>query len=471
MAWKVNITVRVKNDLFVQNPGIDSEIEPLVGVRVLLYASTITHGGWVSWGSGVTDANGTVRIIKSPIDKSRIGYKKARRFKFIVQFSNSKAKIVDGGLGLRKSTIITGAKNGDEVNITHTFDEVEDGRWTVNMTTAYKDTRSAQMLVGYTKINNLLREWNAGAIRFNLAWPDGKGTASNKGWSPPGGFVRISRSWFWTHEDNEWINPFKRISSTLDPDEDYKSDRDWILRELTHEAVHQWFYARIYTPTWIVHNTGSTHDFLEDPALAFFEAVAEFMAIQINAELFNIDPTRRNRVRTRNGIYEKFRDARKASKKPYFSERRELQPMIEAKGRKYEDIRVWHKQFYRAEVTAMNYLNLLLLKDWFKYDFGNSYKSGNNYVSITNRKINYKDTLHSQLFRPKDLAHAIVRWRDRYSDKKIPERERGIIGFYTYLGSKERTYRNNFKSYKALLLRLGDPHYAGKVNGHDANDL
>ncbi|NOQ72369.1 MAG: hypothetical protein GQ574_10235 [Crocinitomix sp.] len=469
MAWKVNITVRVKNDLFVKNPGIDSVIEPLVGVRVILSASTVQSGGWVPWGSGVTDANGTVRIIKSPIDSGRIGYKKPRRFKYIVQFSNSKAKIVDGGLGLRKSTIITGGKNGDEVNLTHTFDEVEDGRWTVNMTTGYKDTRSAQMLVGYTKVNNLLRVWNAGAIRFQLVWPDGKGTATYSGWSPPGGFVRIARSWFCAYSDKKWVNPFKNKS--IDPSGDKKYERDWILRELTHEAVHQWFYARIFTPAWKVHNTGNTHDFLEDPALAFFQAVAEFMAIQINDELFDIDPTLFRRVRTRHNIYEKFKDARKASGTAYFMDSRELVPMIEGRGRKYTDIRVWHKQFYRAELVANNYLNLLLLKDWFKHDFGDDFKTGDNYVSIKRSKTAYNETLSRVLFRPKDIAHAIVRWRDQYPKKKIPASERGIEGFYRYLASKQRTYRNNFGRYKQLLLNLGDPHYAGKLNGKDANNL
>lgn len=468
MAWKVNITVRVKNDLFVQNPGEEFIIEPLIGIRIILFASTLNNGGWVAWGSGVTDSNGAVKIVKSPIDKSRIGYKKARRFKYVVQFSNAKAKIVDGGLALRKSTIITEKYRGDTVDITHTYDEVEDSRWTVNMSTRYKDTRSAQMLVGYTKINNLLREWNAGAIKFQLVWPDGKGTHNNKGWSPPGGFVRISRSWFWLYKDKQWINPFKDM--TDDTGDSKQKARDWILRELTHEAVHQWFYSRIYTPVWKVHNTGGTHDFLEDPSLAFFEAIAEFMAIQINDELFNVDPTRRNRVRSRHGIYEKFKDARKASGKAYFLDSRELTPMIEGRGRKYSNIRVWHKQFYRAEVVAANYLNLLILKNWYKYDFGESFKSGGNYIQLSGGKI-YKSTLRSELFRPKDLAHAIVRWRDRYSDKIIPERERGIVGFYNYLERKERAYRNNFSQYKHLLLKLGDPHYAGKVNGKDANSL
>ena len=176
------------------------------------------------------------------------------------------------------------------------------------------------MLYGYSKIYDQLKSWNAGPIKLKVVWPDGKGGKNYPGWSPPGGYVRIARNWFWA-DDSGWVNLFKTTG--------YMNTKKWVVRELTHEALHQWFYSKVYTPTWTVHNTFGTHDFIEDPDITFFEECAEFSAIEINRLAFKIvnsdpdneepsDDHNNEVILSRRGVYLQFKNAKKRASSAEF---------------------------------------------------------------------------------------------------------------------------------------------------------
>ncbi|MBL6990776.1 MAG: hypothetical protein ISR65_13405 [Bacteriovoracaceae bacterium] len=462
--WKVYGRLEVKNDLFISAPGSNAHSQrvPISDVKVRLWASTLNSGGWASWGSTRSNSAGNYQIRKRPREADPIGCNKRRRFKIKLEFDGRSARVLNPGMQTQSYTFMTSKKDGKEVRVNKYLNTtVDDRNRGQTISTSYKATRAAQIYWAYRLLYQKANAWNVGAEKISVVWPDGLGNMDLLGWSAPGCCVRITRSWFWYKSDdtNVWVNIFDRSG--------YSWRRKWATRELTHEWVHQWFNKNAYIPNFTGGRTPGTHDFLETHQVTFYEEFAEFAAVFLNQEVFHIVDNNydNTEILNRYGVYKAFKDARRPNGRPYYSDGRVLKPMIRQNSRK------WKKDLYRAQDSVANYLRLLISPSWFRKSYGTESFSGTTTkpTRIFIDPIQYDcSDVSVRMFTPRQILHAISRWKNAFSNRRIPDADRGILGFYNYLGRRSNTYQNDFDQQKSLFFKLGNPHYAGKKDGIDA---
>ena len=125
----------------------------------------------------------------------------------------------------------------------------------------------------------------------------------------------------------------------------------------------------------------------------------------------------------------------------------------------------WRKDLYRSKTSVRNYLRLLTVKDWHWLDFGDSYRRGNDWAAAIPAAERSKydcSRLRSPMFSPRRLMRLAKAWKDRSPNRKI-RTPRGIKQFYDFLAARD----SRFKPLKTHFLRLGNPHFAGKVSAQD----
>ena len=301
--------------------------------------------------------------------------------------------------------------------------------------TRYTATKAATMFLAYQRVYRKLKSWDLKPKKANLLYPDGAGNNNYLGFSDPACCVKIARNWF-SH-----------------------NGRAWRVRELTHELVHQWFNTRVFTPGFISGKTFGTHDFLETTELTLYEEFAEFAAVELNYAIYGISNSGNASIRTRRGVYKKFRDATHGDSKVKYYKGRTLRSMVHGNTSK------WRKDLYRSKTSVRNYLRLLTVKDWHWLDFGGSYRRGNDWAAAIPAAERSKydcSRLRSPMFSPRRLMRLAKAWKDRSPNRKI-RTPRGIKQFYDFLAARD----SRFKPLKTHFLRLGNPHYAGKMSARD----
>ena len=339
--------------------------------------------------------------------------------------------------------------NGRTVTLNKSLSSTSDTS-NFNIARSYRDTRAAQVYLGYRKLYLKLDEWNLNPGKSKLYWP------ADFGFSPPGGWVHIDRNWFRSQdESNVWhMNNEAGLTS---------STWRWTVRELTHELLHQWFYRNVYTPDFISGASADTHDFIESSSLALFEEAAEVQAIYINQLVFGINDDAKNRqVLSREGIRCNFENATRPNGELYFS-LSEIDSMIDANSSEWQDY------LYRANSSVASYLALLLEPNWFQKDFDHSddTNSGCLLRPAANTAYITCTDLPSPMFTIVEAMTGLKNWRLTYSNDNIPSSQRNVKEYYDYLSAY---YSNRFGAHKERFLNFGNPAYQDVpgANGPDA---
>ena len=443
--WTVKGKVFVKDNLFVNGA---TQVKPLKGAKVTIYASTVNSGGWRKWGTDIINSSGEYLLTVKPAESDPIGCNKKRRFKVKVKLANDYVKIMHHPVPTVWNEVIikTGKKSGRTVNLgSYTYKSFNDSKPHTTLTD-YTATKAATMFLAYQEVYKKLKSWGLEPKKAKLLYPDGPGSNDYLGYSDPACCVKIARIWF------------------------KYNDKKWQARELTHELVHQWFNKRVFTPGFAFtgKNWFGTHDFLETTELTLYEEFAEWAAYELNKEIFGITNTKNKYIYSRSGIYWAFRyatfnpsdgTATHDGTGTHYYYWAEIENMINQNNHK------WLKVLYRANISVKNYLRLLTVKDWYWKDFDDDYTEAGTTEAKSNQTLIKKydcSQLRSPMFTTKEIFKYIKKWKDKSPNNKIPT-PRGIKEFYDFLATQD----NTFAQYKDHFLHLGNPHYAGKEHALD----
>lgn len=452
-VWTVNGRLTVTDDVFV--PSNAAQVRSLRDVRVKVWATTQNANIWTLWGETTTDSAGNYTVSVIPAQSSASGCTRDRRIKVKVFLDGAYARVsrdLVTDYDFAANNINTWHSNSDPngrvVTLNKSLNTTTDP---TNSSVAYRDTRAAQLYLGYRKIFLKLQEWDLNPGKSKLYWP------AEVGFSPPGGWVHIDRGWFrYQDTDGSW-----RMSS----DGGLTTSRwRWTQRELTHELLHQWFYRNVYTPSFVSGASLDTHDFLESSALALFEEAAEVQAIHLNELIFGIiDPAKGRQVRTRQGIRCGFENARRPNGNLYFSSS-ELDQLIGSNSAE------WREYLNRANDSVANYLGLLVEPDWFLKDFDRSDSTDSGCLLIPALASTGPLAcvgLPSPMFSIVEVMNGMKNWRFVYPDDQIPDSQRSVKELYDHLSA---AYSNRFGALKETFLAFGNPSFQGVagMNGPDA---
>ncbi len=452
-VWTVTGALTVADNLFAS--GTTAQARGLRDVRVKVWATTQSADIWTSWGEATTNSAGQYWVAVIPSQSGASGCTRSRRIKVKAFLDGPTARVsrdlitdYDFEVNNFDTWHANSDVNGRTVTLNKNLNTTTDP---TNSSVAYRDTRAAQLYLGYRKIHLQLEAWNLNPGKARLYWP------AEAGFSPPGGWVHINRNWFrYQDSSGAW-----QISS----DGGLDTGRwRWVQRELTHELLHQWFYRNVYTPSFVGGASLSTHDFLESPALTLFEEAAEVQAIHVNEAVFGIvDPTKGVQVRSRPGIRCSFESVRRPSGSYYFT-LSEVAQLIDS------DSAEWRDLLDRANVSVASYLALLHEPNWFLMDFDLARTGGSGcqlLPTIIPSPATLCTGLPSPMFTIAEAMGAMKNWRNLYSDDRIPDSQRSLKEYYDYLSA---AFPYRFGAYKEKFLRFGNPAFQGVAgeNGIDS---
>lgn len=438
--WNVKGKITFLDDLFSTNKNL-----PLAHAKVKIWASVLDAGGWNLWGTVRTGVHGEYHVQATPAMSGSLWCDAKRRFKVKIIFANSKIRILDAQRVLSGFEIADRAKwrSGRTVTINYHFDDLVDNH-RKDTNGHYVTTRAAQIFYGYRKIFRFLERNGLEPRPFTVVWPSESGSPTiPRMWSPPTGRVIIPKSEFWSYDESrdKWT---------------YVGAQLYSAKDHIHELLHQWFHDNVYVPNYLVGDTLGSHDFLESPALSFYEALPEIIAVAVDQDIFESSYNRLPSLRKFSGIYNAFRAAKKDSGEKYYT-KTELDNLI------HNNSAQWKHDLYRSEYAVQYYLALLMNSNWPLFNPNDSVNH-----NLLSQNAGYLagvfdcSDVQTPFYTAVDLLRALKRWRSDFGGI-IPAGESNLIGFYNSLAR----HSAEFVDYRSFLLKLGNPHYANKIWGWD----
>ncbi len=366
--WEVRGKLQVVDEIFVGHKK--KATRALSHADVVVYASITKSGaGWVPFKEGRTDSKGNFKVRRTaPVPCSQ-----KHRFKVNVRLKSREAALTFGPgdpywfTAYKNTKRRWPAKKADLGTI-----KLEGGSKSNKRNNLRKATRAAATFIAARKMHGWLKSKGLSPKKIKIAYPDNVATYAD----PVCQCARLKKGWF----DNASNKSGKH---------------KYIYTETLHEAWHIWWNQHLFFPNVLRGKKSNTHEFVESPALALYEAFAEYAANILMKQAFGLAYRIDMRPESRSKIKAAFK-SNKAS------------------------LTKWDS----AERVALNYLKLLTTKSW---------PGG--------------CTAPKQFYTPVALLKKFKGWKRHLSGKK------GIREFIDYLAKTDR----GFKPHKTQLLRMGDP--------------
>ena len=501
--WELKGRLGVEDDIFVRNPGLKT-IRSLSHIRFrLLFRPTPPDKIDFTGADSVfeTDERGRFSIRLSPPLKSEQTGRpqscgEARRVFIYLHFSNQALYLpglpaewsvllgpsapVSGLYRLRQNLVVP---SGGEISLFHTTPE-------------FLRARRAQLFFLHQRLRQAFREQNIPWRRVHIVYPavPNRFGGGNAWYNLINQRVELPRQTFWIGSSYSVLDPryartrvfypftnrvYPGSSSELSDDFEPPMLFDYGGNVLLHETMHFWFSAFVYEPNVnALRSSGfviDTHEFLENPTVALYESAAEIIASEVLPGLMEYAPRPgvKFRVRrrpggnrfllTRAGTFRAFRDAKNFADKPYFGARADARLRRELR----RNSTFWRRSLLSSELYNSLFLKLLLLPDWYAYDYGVSLDNAEMFIKKLpgppeNLAPGCKD-VPRRLFGPYELLRALAAWK-KVRGGFIQGREQSIRGLANFLAE----YSESYRPYKNLSLALLNPHFAGRLNGREA---
>jgi hypothetical protein len=448
---------------YYENYITTQEVTQSKGIKnatIKIWASTMPSGGWNYWGSDRIDTQGNYSITKKPAQSDPIGCDLRRRFKVKVYLDHAKARIVDPGLQTRTILIsnLNQWKSGRNVTINRTFSELIDSS-REQLSGDYVDTRAAQLFVGYQNLYDFFDDLDLDPIQLKAVWPDGSGSTDyDQAWSPPGGYVRIPKSEYWSHLSGTWeyIGDFHASSLIAQTTKLQK-----VITQI-HEVLHQWFNEYVYVPSFASGKKPYTHEFYETPAVALYEAIPVAYTVQLK-NLWYTGSTSPTVCTPYNEMFTQFFAEPKTGGAKF--EYQELRDAID------DNSIEWQDSLESAELAITGFLQLLIRGNWYYAFLGNDYVNSDLLINNTTVQItstmNYTEDLIQDydcselpqyLFTAHEIFKLLKEWKEVSPGNTVPESERNSEGFYNFL----KEVKPEYADYIDIVWQFYNPHYAGE---------
>lgn len=424
--WQVSGKVSVLDDVFVSRG--QTELRAPTGAKIHVYGSLSKNHGYAKWGITQVKSSGTYVFRGKPRFHDPISCRKKRYFKIKIAFDHREAKIGSVGHGARAFQIAhTSRRQGVK---RHGRYRVSIPAVTIKSETAepkplklvgslYHRAKSAMLFTAYRRLYAFLKSSRLNPKQLVAIYPGAAVDGTHA--DPIGSAARFGPTWF------------------------TRSGHNYRYRESIHEVLHIWWNRKVFFPN-IVSGIGNTHEFVETQDLSLYEAFAEWAAIIFLRDGDKQSVGDKLRPIDREALWSAFRDARKPSKKKgvpgpkLWPDAHTLWQRIDTRTPKFMNT------FYRTETAAMNYLKLLILPDWYRFNYGRKGASGD-MVRLVNPAC---AGVPRQLFTPKKLWREFMAWKRKGAAKAG---RAGIRHFMSFLARRH----SRFRPFKKLVFELGYP--------------